>query len=409
MKSVIEENEGIGELMLSPTGGKLGYEVDNALVVRSLAEPDAPGLRLSGPEAGLNGIGFSPDGRTLYSRGGDRLLVWDLVGDRRFVRSVQAQPRRDPPQSPWRWCLPTDGPWRTSSTADQESFAVQLLDVQSGTRTPQSALESQQRLLRRHRLAAGRRGCVASAQNDQWVDLWDGVTGQAAGRHRVPDRYGVVETVRFSGDSTRLVVGTHQGWVYAVDASTLEVLGKPVQVKADVPMRGVAANGDGAGRWCGSTGSSSCWTSKRAGCSESVDPGFVARLVGLGARRERRRRGRQRPLSGRPRHDRPTGSADPVDEVQGDGTARWLSAGGSSSPPMASGSRPPGTQTEWACGSANTVASLGSVRADDGQHRRVRPRHLRRAHRLARRNGVGLGPDGPRPRSRRLVVSPAER
>ena len=85
----------------------------------------------------------------------------------------------------------------------------------------------------------------ASVQNDQWVDLWDAATGQAAGQHRVPDRYGIVETVKFSGDGTRLVVGTHQGWVYSVDASTLEILGKPVQVKAGVPMRGLAANGDG--------------------------------------------------------------------------------------------------------------------------------------------------------------------
>ena len=59
----------------------------------------------------------------------------------------------------------------------------------------------------------------ASAQNDQWVDLWDGATGQAAGQHRVPDRYGVVDSVKFSGDGTRLVVGTHRGWVYSVDAS----------------------------------------------------------------------------------------------------------------------------------------------------------------------------------------------
>ena len=42
------------------------------------------------------------------------------------------------------------------------------------------------------------------------------------------------------------MVGTQKGWVYAVDASTLTVLGTPVQVKADVPMRYLAANGDGA-------------------------------------------------------------------------------------------------------------------------------------------------------------------
>ena len=62
----------------------------------------------------------------------------------------------------------------------------------------------------------------------------------------MPERYGVVESVKFSGDGTRLVVGTHRGWVYSVDASTLEILGTPLPVKVDVPMRGLAANGDGA-------------------------------------------------------------------------------------------------------------------------------------------------------------------
>ena len=157
---------------------------------------------------------------------------------------------------------------------DQESFAVQLLDVQSGTRTPQSAFrESNTYYVDLAWRPDGR--IVASAQNDQWVDLWDGATGQAAGRHRVPDRYGVVETVRFSGDSTRLVVGTHQGWVYAVDASTLEVLGKPVQVKAGVPMRGLAANGDGStGARVDRPQSSSCWTSTAGRVLETADPGL---------------------------------------------------------------------------------------------------------------------------------------
>ena len=151
---------------------------------------------------------------------------------------------------------------------------------------------------------------VASAQNDQWVDLWDGVTGQAAGRHRVPDRYGVVDSVRFSGDNTRLVVGTRQGWVYAVDASTLKVVGKPVRVKAGTPMLGLAANGDGA--------RALVWLDRKlqlldlagAGCPRPSIPGFDAHSLGLDARREGRRRGRQQPLPGRPRHGRFPGSRD---------------------------------------------------------------------------------------------------
>ncbi|MEO6414093.1 MAG: WD40 repeat domain-containing protein, partial [Pedococcus sp.] len=170
---------------------------------------------------------------------------WDLVGDRRFVRSRPVQPQPTSAQIKFATVSPNGQTVANLVQADgQESFAVQLLDIKSGTRTPPSAFrESNAYFADIVWRPDGR--MVASAQNDQWVDLWDGVTGQAAGQHRVPDRYGVVDTVRFSEDSTRLVVGTHQGWVYAVDASTLEILGKPVQVKAGVPTYGLAANGDG--------------------------------------------------------------------------------------------------------------------------------------------------------------------
>jgi WD40 repeat protein len=245
LKSAIEEDGDIDELMLSVRGGKLGYTVDNTLVVRSLAEPDAAGLRISGPEAGLTGIGFSPDGRTLYSRGGGRVLVWDLVGDRRFVRSVPVQPQSDSAEIFEAEVSPDGRTVANLVSGDPESYGVHLLDVRSGTRTPQPALRpSNAYYLDLAWRPDGK--VVASAQNDQWVDLWDGATGQAAGQHRVPDRFGVVESVTFSGDSARLVVGTHQGWVYSVDASSLELLGMPVRVKADVPMRGIATNGDGA-------------------------------------------------------------------------------------------------------------------------------------------------------------------
>jgi hypothetical protein len=82
----VDADENIGGLMLSVRGGKLGYDVDDGLVVRSLAEPDAAEVRLSGPEAGLSGIGFSPDGRTLCSRGQRAAAVGP--GGRSFVRAI---------------------------------------------------------------------------------------------------------------------------------------------------------------------------------------------------------------------------------------------------------------------------------------------------------------------------------
>ena len=87
MKSVIEEDGTVGEpLMYSPKGDQLAYSLEHP--GRANTCRCWPGRCPSGGlGAAPNRIGFSPDGQTLYSGGGeeagDRLLVWDLVGDRR--------------------------------------------------------------------------------------------------------------------------------------------------------------------------------------------------------------------------------------------------------------------------------------------------------------------------------------
>ena len=244
VRSVIEESGSIGEFILSPTGEQLGYEVgEDTLVVRSLADPQATRVRLT--QEGVASIDFSPDGRTLYGIKEGRLLMWDLVGDRRFVRSVPAQRQPDSAAIAITKVSPNGLTVANLLKGDGETFAVQFLDVRSGVRTPTSAFRNSKAYYGDIVWRPDGR-MVASVHNDQWVDLWDGVTGRGLGQHRVADRYGVVDSVAFSGDSTRLVVGTHQGSVYAVDASTLEILGTPVQVKAGSPTYGLAANGDGA-------------------------------------------------------------------------------------------------------------------------------------------------------------------
>ena len=256
VKSVIEEDGTVGgPLMFSPKGDQLAYSLDGTLVVRTLADAGPAGVRLGGLGAAPNRIGFSPDGRTLYSAGGgnllayeagDRLLVWDLVGDRRVVRAAPVQPQPDSAltvltrispdgQTVANLVMPDPGP---------ESFAVQFLDLEAGTRRPPSPFrESNAYYTDLQWRPDGK--MVASTQNDQWVDLWDGASGQAVGRLRVPDRYGAVYGVAFSGDSTRLAVGTRRGSVYSVDSRTLEVVGKPVQVTDGVPVLALAMNRDG--------------------------------------------------------------------------------------------------------------------------------------------------------------------
>ncbi|MFW5471631.1 BTAD domain-containing putative transcriptional regulator [Knoellia sp. CPCC 206435] len=247
VKSVIDEDGGVDGIRFSPKGDKLGYSVDTTLVVRSIADPDAPGIRLTGSQKTANVIGFSPDGRTLYSTAGTRLLLWDLSGDRRFLRSVPVEPQQDSAETVLVKLSP-DGQTVANlvrATEGPEAYGFQILDVTSGNWSPPSALREAGAYWADMAWRPDGRA-VASAHNDQWVDLWDGATGRSLGQHRVPDRYGIVYSVAFSGDSRRLLVGTHQGWVYAVDASTLEIVGEPVQVKAGVPALAVASNAEGS-------------------------------------------------------------------------------------------------------------------------------------------------------------------
>ena len=252
VKSVLEVESGADGLFFSPSGGQLGYTVEDAVVVRSVADPDAAEVRLGMPEGGHDAFGFSSDGRTLYTLAGGAatdgvpgtLLEWDLADDRRFVRSVPVKPQPD-----WAEIVDSkvspDGRRVANQLHDEGAFAVQILDVTSGTRTPRPVFRKSITYYIDLRWRPDSR-MVASAQNDQWVDLWDGTTGKVAGQHRVPQRYGVVDSVDFSGDSRRLVVGTHNGWVYAVDLASMNVVGVPVQVHAGVPIYGgVAANRDG--------------------------------------------------------------------------------------------------------------------------------------------------------------------
>jgi WD40 repeat protein len=271
VKSVIEEAGQVDAVAFSPKGDLLGYIVGDALVVSPMDDA-AGGIRLDGVDGSVE---FSPDGRTVWGTRGHRLLAWDIVGDRRFVRSLPVQPQPDSAEIFMPVVSPDGQTVGNLVTGGDEEFGVQLLDVKSGTRAPQSALRGANAYYAD--LVWRPDGAVlASAWNDQWVDLWDGVTGQAAGRHRVPDRYGVVDSVRFSGDSTRLVVGTHKGWVYAVDASTLHILGKPVQVKAGVPTYGLAANGDGARALVWIDGKLQLLDLTQGRVIKTADPGFYA-------------------------------------------------------------------------------------------------------------------------------------
>ena len=157
---------------------------------------------------------------------------------------------------------------------DHESFAVHLLDVKSGTRTPQSALSPAT-------------PTTQTSPGDRTARSWptprttSGSTcgTESPGRLRAGTGSRPLRSRRDRQVQWRqrpASSGNPQGWVYAVDATTLKVVGTPIQVAADVPMRYLAANGDGA--------RALVWTDRKLQLLDlmqgrvlkTVDPGFYA-------------------------------------------------------------------------------------------------------------------------------------
>ena len=270
-----------------------------------------------------------------------------------------------------------------------ESFAVQFLDLEAGARHPPSPFRESNAYYGDLQWRPDGK-MVASTQNDQWVDLWDGASGQAAGRHRVPDRYGAVYGVAFSGDSTRLAVGTRRGWVYAVDSRTLQVVGKPVQVTDGVPVLALAMNGDGT--------RALVWVDRKlqlldleAGRVERVtNPGFDVTswawspdgkaVVVVGSNRSQNGHGTVAFLDPETLAIR--------DMFAGPNVAggEWIQFSPDGRRFATSGSDRVGL---W---DIDTSEYLGSVRAESGSHAGFR-RLLRCARRVAGRQGLGLGPE----------------
>jgi WD40 repeat protein len=163
-------------------------------------------------------------------------------------------------------------------TDGAESFGVQLLDLRSGRRTAQPTLRHSNAYNVDLAWSPDSRS-VASVQDDQWVDVWDRDTGRLHARHRLPDRYGVLDSVAFSGDSTRLVVGTHRGWVHTVDLASSRPVAEPVLVRPDLPVIFTAANRDGsrAITWVG--GKVNLVDTSSGSVRRAVDVGFTLSSV----------------------------------------------------------------------------------------------------------------------------------
>jgi WD40 repeat protein len=276
MRSVVDEDGWIGPIEFSPHGEVFGYTVGDTLVVRRLDDAAAEVARIAG--AGSTDVGFSPDVRTAYTTSGDRLLAWDLAGDRRFVRSLAVQPQTTSAGIVSTRVSPDGRTVANFVTDGQESYAVQLLDVRTGQRKAQSPLRHTPAYFTDIAWRPDSR-MVATVQDDQWVDLWDRETGRVTGRYRAPDRYGTLDSVGFSGDSTRLLLGTHEGWIHTIDLGSLKPAGAPVLVRAKVPVIYTAGNHDGSAAivWVG--GRVSLVDLSAGSVRRAVDVGFFLKSM----------------------------------------------------------------------------------------------------------------------------------
>ena len=272
VRSVLDEDGGIGPIEYSPSGEVFGYLVDDTLVVRRSDHPSAEYARIA--RAGSSDVGFSPDGRTAYSTESDRLLAWDVAGDRRFVRSVDVAPQPDTAGIAYAKVSPDGRTVANLITDGQESYGVQLLDIQTGQRRPQPPLRHTPGYFADMAWRADSR-MVASVQADGWVDLWDRDTGKLQARHRVPDQYGVLDSVTFSGDSARVVVGTHLGWVYTVDLASMKPAADPVLVASGVPVIFTAANRAGTRVIASVSGKVNLVDTSAGSVRRAVDVGFT--------------------------------------------------------------------------------------------------------------------------------------
>ncbi len=247
VKRVIEEDGPIGgDLAFSAKGDKIGYGVDGMLVVRALSDPDAAGVRFpTGDKLAPTAIAFSTDGRTVYTTRDDGLLLtFDTLGDRRFIHSLPHSTQPDPAQI-YAARVSPDGRTVAYVLDRKESLAVQFLDVHSGAWTRPTSFISATGYYIDY---AWRPDSTefAVAQPDYTVRRFDRSTGKLTAEQRVPTVHGVLNGVGFSGDGSRLLVGTAGGWVDTFDTVSGRPVGKPILVMAKVPVPAIGVNRDGS-------------------------------------------------------------------------------------------------------------------------------------------------------------------
>ena len=230
-------------IAFAPDGKHLAYTVDGTAVVRSLQDVSLPGIRYpAGDDLAPWGLAFAGPDTLLAARDDSLLLAWDVSGSRRFVPEHPAGGEGPAGDLAWSRLSP-DG--RTvanlMSSSDNHVIWLQFLDVRSRVLGPPIPTRHTEGYW--HELAwKPDSTAVATMTDDEWIRVWDRTTGLLLEEHREPGDG--VTTAAFSGDGSRLAIGTRRGWVRTVDGPGRSS-GPPIRVHPSLPVATVALSRDG--------------------------------------------------------------------------------------------------------------------------------------------------------------------
>ena len=123
---------GIRSIDFSPCGNKLAASYDKIVRVWDLEEPEAPPTELTGHQAGLFAVAFSPKGNLLVSADLNGVLgVWDVEHD--YERQVFTE------ETDWIWSIAFSPDGKHLVSAHQEKSA-QLWDIENGEQIAELSL-----------------------------------------------------------------------------------------------------------------------------------------------------------------------------------------------------------------------------------------------------------------------------